>query len=60
MDAEANLAQNDGVNRQFALVAAQPLDCFGMGLWLGGLTEDIGIDQIGHSVSVDSDSIGTK
>ena len=27
---------------------------------LGGLAEDIGVDQIGHSVSVDSDSMGTR
>jgi hypothetical protein len=38
----------------------QPLDCLGIGRRLGGLTEDIGVDQICHSVSVDSDSIGTK
>ena len=60
MNAEANLTQNYGVYRYCTLVVPQPLDCIGIGRRLGGLAEDISIDQIGHSVSVDSDSIGTK
>jgi hypothetical protein len=38
----------------------QPLDCIGIGRRLGGLAEDISVDQIRHNASVDSDSIGTK
>ena len=60
MNAEPDLAQNDGINHQFTLVAPQPLECPGIGGGLGRLAEDIGVDQIGHSVSVDSDSMGTK
>jgi len=60
MNAEPDLAQNDGINHQFTLVASQPLDCLRIWGRLGGLAEDIGVDQIGHSVSVDSDSMGTK
>ena len=60
MNAESDLAQNDGVNHQVTLVAPQPFDGLGIGRGLGGYAEDMGDDQIGHSVSVDSDSMGTK
>ena len=60
MNAKAKLTQNYGVDRYRTLVVPQPFDCIGIGDRLGGLAEDIGIDQIDHSVSVDSDSIGTK
>ena len=60
MNAEANLTQNDGVDRYCTLVVPQSLDCIGIGRRLGVLAEDISVDQIGHWVSVDSDSIGTK
>jgi len=60
MNAEANLAQNYRVNCYRPLIAPQPFDRIGIGRELGGLAEDICIDQIGHSVSVDSDSIETK
>ena len=60
MNAEANLAQDDGVDRYLTLVVPQPLDCIGIGRRPSGLAEDISVDQIGHSASVDSDSIGTK
>ena len=60
MNAEANLTQNYGVYCYGTLVVPQPLDCIGIGGRLGGLAEDISVDQISHSVSVDSDSIGTK
>ena len=60
MNAEANLTQNDGVYRNCTLVVPQPLDCIGIGRKLGGLAKNVGVDQIGHNVSVDSDSMGTK
>ncbi len=60
MNAEANLTQNYGVYRYRTLVVPQPLNGIGIGDRLGGLAENISIDQVGHSVSVDSDSIGTK
>ncbi len=60
MNAEANLTQNYGVYRYCTLVVPQPADYIGIWRGLGGLAKDISVDQIGHSVSVDSDSIGTK
>ena len=59
MNAEPNLAQNDGINHQFTLVAPQPVDCRGIGGRISGFAKDIGVDEVGHSVSVDSDSMGT-
>jgi len=36
------------------------IDDRGIGVGLGGFAEDVGIDQVGHKVSVDSDSTRTK
>jgi hypothetical protein len=41
-------------------VAPKPFEHTRIGFLLGGFAQDVGVDQIRHSVSVDSDSIGTK
>ena len=60
MDAKADLAEDDGVNDQFALVALQPFHHAARRFRLGRLAEDVGVDQEIHKLSVDSDSIATK
>src|SRR5262249_20559153 len=59
-NAEAQLAEDDRIYGDFTFVVAQPLDHFGIGKLLGRLAEDVGVDQVSHNVSVDSDSTGTK
>ena len=54
------LAKNDGVDGDLTLVVAKPLDHLQIRSWPRRLAENIGIDEISHSVSVDSDSIATK
>ena len=53
---------SEGTDDDLALVLPEPLadNKPGTRVRLGGLTEDVGVDQLRHSVSVDSDSIGTK
>ena len=60
MDAETNLAQDDRVHSELALVCPQPVNDRGRGLGLGGFAQDIGIYEISHMSSVDSEEIGTK
>jgi hypothetical protein len=57
-DAEASLAQNHRVDRDLALVFATRRSAGWVWAWSPG--EDVGVDQQGHSVSVDSESIATK
>ena len=57
---KSNLTQYDRIDRQVALVSTQPFQHPLLRRWLGCFTEDIGVYQINHSVSVDSDSMGTK
>lgn len=59
-DAESDLAQDDRIDDDRTLIAPQPLHYRGIGLGLGRLGEDVGVDEILQSVSVDSDSTGTK
>ncbi len=60
LDAKPNFSKDDGVHGNFTLVSSQPLynSCFRSRL--GRLAEHVGIHELGHSVSVDADSIGTK
>src|ERR1043166_1916155 len=60
VNAEADFSQDDRIYLQLALVGPQPLDDFGARSGLGRLAEDIRVNQVGHRVSVDSDSIGVK
>ena len=61
-NAEAHLAENDRIDRQAALVVAQPVDYPRIRRSLRRLGQDVGIDQVRHDGgsmdSVDSDGIG--
>ena len=55
-DADSQLAEDDRIYRDFTFLLAQPIEHFGIGELLGRLAEDVGVDQISHNASVDSDS----
>src|SRR5437899_2080756 len=57
---EARSALSRGIGGDVSLVLPQPLDDARVGDRLCGLAQNVGVDQISHSASVDSDSIGTK
>ena len=59
-NAEAHLTEDDWIDDDFTLVLSEPVNHLGIGHLLGWLAEDVSVDKIFHSVSVDSDSIGTK
>src|SRR5208282_2905741 len=59
-NSEPQFAENDGVDRDLALVLSQPFDGLGVGRRPRRLAENVGVDKVSHSVSVDPDSIGTK
>ncbi|HVR37953.1 MAG TPA: hypothetical protein VMU84_02585 [Thermoanaerobaculia bacterium] len=59
-NAESKLAEDDRVNGDLSLVPSQPPKDRWIGRRLGRFAQDVGIDQISHSVSVDSESIATK
>ncbi len=59
-DPESNLAEDHRIDGDFLLMARQPSQHPWVGIGLGGFAENVGVDQIGHSVSVDSDLMGTK
>src|ERR1051325_11962202 len=59
-NAKPNLAENDWIDGDVLLVVPQPLDDTYVRGGLCRLTQNVSIDQISHSASVDSDSIGTK
>ena len=58
--AESNLTQDDGVDRDGALVLSQPFDDQRLRLGPRGLAEYVGVDEVLHMLSVDSPSTGTK
>ena len=59
-DSETKLAENDRIDGDFSFVSSQPFNDFRMRCRFGRLAENIGIDEVGHSASVDSASIDTK
>jgi hypothetical protein len=59
-NAEAQLTEDDRIDDDFTLVLSEPVNHFGIGHLLGWLAEDVSVDKIFHSVSVDSESIGRK
>ena len=59
-NSEPQFAENDGVDRDLALVLSQPFDRLGVGRRPRRLAENVDVAEVSHSVSVDSDSIGTK
>src|SRR5665213_2901804 len=52
MNTKTNLAQNNRVNGDLTLVSPKPLNHPRLRLRLGRLAQDIGIDKVGHRVSV--------
>lgn len=60
INTETNFAEDYWVDSDFTFVVAKPLDDPLLRLRLRRFTQDVGINEICHSVSVDSDSIGTK
>ena len=59
-DAELELAENDRIDRDLPFGAREPIENPGARVWLRRLAQHIRVDQVGHRVSVDSDSTGTK
>ena len=60
MNTELNFTENNRVDGNFAFIFSEPRD--NRKIWdrLRELAEDVRVDEIFHSVSVDSDSIGMK
>ena len=59
-DPESQFAKNDWIDGDLQLIRAEPLDHSDVGYRFGRLAQHVGIDQVFHSVSVDSESTGTK
>ena len=59
-DPVAKLSQNDRIDCELCLVGLKPLNDRLIRLRPGGLAEDVGVDEVDHKLSVDSDSIGRK
>ena len=59
-DSEPYLTENHRVDDDLNLVGFEPVHDRWMGIGFGRFAQDVGVDQIGHRVSVDSDSMGTK
>ena len=57
---ESQFAENDGIDGNVGLMGTKPLHDMRIGRWLRQLTQNIGVDQIFHSVSVDSEWMGAK
>jgi hypothetical protein len=53
-------AENDRIHRDVGFICAKPLYDTWIGRSFGGLTQNVGVDQILDSASVDSESVGTK
>lgn len=59
-NAEPHLAQDDRIDDDILLVTPKPVDDVRVRRRLGDLAQHVRVDQELHSVSVDSDSMGTK
>lgn len=59
-NSESQFAENDWIDGDLPLILAKPLYDSGIGRWFGRLAQNVGVDQVFHSVSVDSESTGTK
>src|SRR5580700_8313851 len=57
---EPQFAKNDGIDRDFRFMCAKPRQHTRIGLRLCRLAQNVRVDQVLHSASVDSDSMGTK
>ncbi len=59
-DTESDLAEDDGVDGNLTLVCAQPIDHSCVWRCLRRFAENVRVDEIFYSVSVDPESTGTK
>src|SRR5579883_2413315 len=57
---ESQFSQDHRVDSDLRLMNAKPLDYSQVGGWFRRLTEDVGINQIPHRASVDSESMAAK
>ena len=57
---ESQFAENDGIDGDLWLMCAKPRHDTRIGRWFCRLAQNVGVDQVLHSASVDSESIGTK
>ena len=57
---ETEFAENDGIDGDLWLMCAKPRHDPRIGRWFRRLAQNVGIHQVLHSASVDSESIGTK
>lgn len=58
-DSESKFAKNDGIDHKIPLVAPQPVNHQRIGGGSRWFAENVCVDQIFHSESVDSESTGT-
>ena len=54
-DSKSDFAKNDRVYDEVFFIFTKPRHDRTLRLWLGDLAEHVGVNQVGHSVSVDSD-----
>jgi hypothetical protein len=59
-DAEPQLSEDYRIDGELVSVGAQPGHDARIGCRAGRLAQHVSVDEILHSVSVDSDAIGTK
>lgn len=59
-NSESQFAENDRIDGDLRLICAEPLYDSEVGHRFGRFAQDVGVDQVFHSVSVDSESTGTK
>lgn len=57
---KSQFTEDDRINGDLPLLCPQPLDHSRIRIGFRRLAQNVGIDQIFHSASVDSDSMGTK
>ena len=59
-NAEAQFPENHGIDGDVRFVGAKPLHDPRVRCWFRRLAQNVGVNQIFHRVSVDSESMGTK
>src|ERR1017187_4111916 len=57
---ESEFAEDDGIDGDIWLMCAKPRHDPRIGRWFRRLAQNVGVDQVLHSASVDSESMGTK
>src|SRR5207244_1990292 len=59
-NSESQFAENDGIDGDLRLMCAKPRHHARIRLGFRRLAQDVGVDQVLHCASVDSESMGTK